>query len=179
MFVMRVSLSFWLVRLALFTLPPPSPDSSSGMTVIMHMAQQLQVWPHTSLILLSGGMRQPFWKPTNPYSAARALTMIWDWTREWSGDGNWMNELYEQRGELITLWVPREVCREGGDAFSNGAQQLSHGLIFETHPQDLRRNRFSTPPQWWQEASVHCRHRNRDWVSVLVKTVIPLQWFGN
>lgn len=40
-----VSRSVWFVRLALFTLSPPSPDSSLGMTAITHMPEQLRVRP--------------------------------------------------------------------------------------------------------------------------------------
>lgn len=147
LFVMCVSLSLWLVRLALFTLSPPSPDSSLGMTVIMHMAQQLQVWPYTSLILLRGGIRRPFWKPTNPYSTAKALTMISRWTRGWSGDSNRANELYEQRGEVnkaACLLGGRSL--EGGDAFSHVAQQLNHGLNFWNSPTRFKKKWGSARP---------------------------------
>lgn len=66
---------------------PPPPDSSLALTVIMHVAQQLQAWPHTSLILLRGGTGQPFLKANKPpFSAARARTMIWRRARGWSGD---------------------------------------------------------------------------------------------
>lgn len=89
---------------------------------------------HTSLILVRGGRMQALWKPTNPYSADRALTLISGWTRGWSGESQWANGLYEQRKELIRRLCPQWSCSsEGGNACSCGAQQLkwTMGLIFE------------------------------------------------
>lgn len=45
----------------------PPTDSSSGLTVIIHVGWQLQVWPHTSSILLPVRNRPAVFKtPTNP-----------------------------------------------------------------------------------------------------------------
>lgn len=100
---MQVSRSL-CVSAALFTLSPPSSDSSSGVTVIMRVSQQLQVCPHTSCILLRGGIRQPLSKPTNPYSAAKPPTM--SSAERWDGAA----AASEQTGELIkAVSPPREV----------------------------------------------------------------------
>lgn len=162
-----VSGGLWLVRLALFTLSPPSPDSSLGMTAIMHMPQQLQVRP----------THFPILQPTNPHSAAKALTMISGWTRGWSGESKWANGPYEQRGGVNKASLSPEG---GGDAFSRGAQEAetNHGLNFLTRQQDLRRNWFNTPPQWWQAVSLFAVAIETGTGSLSLYTVIPLQWLG-
>lgn len=73
----------------------------------MRVSQQLQVCPHTSCILLRGGIRQPLSKPTNPYSAAKSPTMssaeCWDAVAAAAAAS-------EQAGELIKPGCPpREV----------------------------------------------------------------------
>lgn len=68
--------------------------------------QWLCIWPssskcgHTLLVHLSVWIRQALWQPTNSYSAPNALRMISSCTRGWSGDSNWTNEPFEQRGAV-------------------------------------------------------------------------------
>lgn len=108
---------------------PPPPDSSLALTVIMHVAQQLQVRPHTFLILLRGGNGQSFLKANKPpFSAARARTMIWRRARGMKWRQNEANELYDGRGWREGVAVPRELAalRPGMPSVVE-RQQLSNG----------------------------------------------------
>lgn len=93
----------------------------------MRVSQQLQVCPHTSCILLRGGIRQPLSKPTNPYSAAKSPTMssaeCWDGAAAAS----------EQAGESIkAARPPRDVvlCSERmPSVLGHGSQTLGPAII--------------------------------------------------
>ena len=100
---------------------------------------------HTPLILLRGGSRQPVWKPTSPYSAGKALTMISGWPRGWSGESKWVSGPYEQRGELI-----RRLCPQGGTRCPQSwgtTAETDHGLNFWTHQRDFEEEIGSARPR--------------------------------
>ena len=176
--------SLWLVRLALFTLPPPPLASSLGMTAIMRMAPAAnKCGQHTSLILLRGGTRAAALNANKPPFSCQKL---WQWSRVEQGDeverGKWAigATWTERRGELIRPPLSQgRSLTEGGDAFSRGTRQLEliHGLNFWTRQQDLRRNWFSTPPQRWHvEVSLFAVAIETGicGLSTPVKTAIPL-----
>ena len=179
--------SLWLVRLALFTLPPPSPASSPGMTVIMRTAPAAnKCGQHTSLILLrgGGGTRAAALNANKPPFSCQKL---WQWSRAEQGDeverGKWaMGATWTGGGGVIRppLSQGRSLARRGRRCLQSRdttTRKTIHGLNFWTRRRDLRRNWFSTPPQWWHvEVSLFAVaiETGIRGLSTPVKTAMPL-----
>lgn len=147
---MCLSGSLRLVRLALFALSPPSPDSSLGMmTATTRMPQQLQVQPTHFPYSPAGRKWAPALKASKPLFSHKSL----DKDPRPSEGMKWRKQMGEQAswivGELIRrLCLQGGRSPEGGDAFSHGTQQMkwSTSLIFQLNSSKVLEGIGSTRP---------------------------------